>query len=185
MTSTLKPFLAFQKWPVQEESATVNNTAHGKGDADGYAGGHLDRSGKGADAPREARFVADQIGALGYEVTTGATQRGVGGLLRNGAGHHDQHEHHDAAPVNHMLGHDPHAPCLLAAAEVLASDKVSWSGTLILVFQLRRTVGHATRTTPRGALRFYPLVRKWRALARRSSPELLLSCEASAPLPTA
>lgn len=72
-----------------------------------------------------------------------------------------------------------------AAAEVLASDKVSWSGTLILVFQLRRTVGHATRTTPRGALRFYPLVRKWRALARRSSPELLLSCEASAPLPTA
>jgi len=34
-----------------------------------------------------------------------------------------------------MLGHDPHAPCLLAAAEVLASDKVSCSGTLILVFQ--------------------------------------------------
>jgi amidohydrolase len=38
-------------------------------------------------------------------------------------------------PVMHACGHDMHMTCLLAAAEMLAKLKESWSGTLIVLFQ--------------------------------------------------
>ena len=38
-------------------------------------------------------------------------------------------------PVMHACGHDIHIVCLLAAAELLASIRDAWKGTLILVFQ--------------------------------------------------
>ena len=38
-------------------------------------------------------------------------------------------------PVMHACGHDIHVVCLLAAAELLASVRDSWKGTLILIFQ--------------------------------------------------
>ncbi|KAJ5113084.1 hypothetical protein N7456_001618 [Penicillium angulare] len=38
-------------------------------------------------------------------------------------------------PVMHACGHDMHITCLLAAAEILAKNTDTWSGTLIVLFQ--------------------------------------------------
>ncbi|GAA1661190.1 putative amidohydrolase [Citricoccus zhacaiensis] len=38
-------------------------------------------------------------------------------------------------PVMHGCGHDTHVAALMTAAEVLAADRDSWSGTLVLLFQ--------------------------------------------------
>lgn len=38
-------------------------------------------------------------------------------------------------PVMHACGHDMHITCLLAAAEILAKSRDSWSGTLLVLFQ--------------------------------------------------
>nr|WP_236558186.1 amidohydrolase [Citricoccus sp. K5] len=38
-------------------------------------------------------------------------------------------------PVMHGCGHDTHVAALMTAAEVLAGDRDSWSGTLVLLFQ--------------------------------------------------
>ncbi|MQW77864.1 amidohydrolase [Nocardioides sp. dk4132] len=100
---------------------------------------------------RTASLVAEHLRTIGIETTTGVGGTGVVGVLRNGPGptallRADM----DALPVtedtgldyastvtgvSHACGHDLHTTCLLGAAQQLAADRSTWSGTLVLVFQ--------------------------------------------------
>jgi hippurate hydrolase len=106
---------------------------------------------------RTADLVAERLGALGFEVTTGVGQTGVVGVLRNGVGptallRADM----DALPVTeetglpyasetagvaHACGHDVHVTCMLAACTELVDDRASWAGTLLVVFQPAEELG--------------------------------------------
>jgi amidohydrolase len=119
---------------------------------------------------RTAGLAAERLRVLGYEVTTGVGRTGVVGVLRNGDGpiallRADM----DALPVlertglpyastatttdgsgrsvplMHACGHDVHVTCLLGAAEVLASDRASWRGTLLVVLQPAEELGAGAR----------------------------------------
>ncbi len=118
------------------------------------------------DEHRTAGVVADRLRALGYGVTTGVGRTGVVGVLRNGVGptvllradmdalpvleqtglayastaRGIDPDGHDV-PVMHACGHDVHVTCLIGACEVLAGDRPSWSGTLVVVFQPAEEVG--------------------------------------------
>lgn len=115
---------------------------------------------------RTAELVAGHLAAVGCEVTTGVGGTGVVGVLRNGDGPtallradmdalpvaeqtglpyaskvHATDQHGDTVPVMHACGHDVHVTCLLGAAEALASDRLGWRGTLLLVFQPAEELG--------------------------------------------
>lgn len=115
---------------------------------------------------RTARKVAERLGGVGYDVTTGVGGTGVVGILRNGAGPRvllradmDALPVHEATglpyasttastdadgntvPVMHACGHDVHVACLCAAAALLAAGRDRWSGTLIALFQPAEEVG--------------------------------------------
>jgi hippurate hydrolase len=109
---------------------------------------------------RTAGIVADQLTALGYAVTTGVGRTGVVGVLENGDGPTvllradmdglpvEEATGLDYAstargvdpdgvdvPVMHACGHDVHVACLIGAAEQLVTDRASWSGTVVALFQ--------------------------------------------------
>lgn len=109
---------------------------------------------------RTAAIVAEKLGALGFEVTTGIGQTGVVGVLANGEGttvllradmdglpvlEQTGVDYASTArgvdpdgndvPVMHACGHDVHVTCLLGAAEQLVARRSEWSGTLIALFQ--------------------------------------------------
>ena len=109
---------------------------------------------------RTADIVAKEFRSLGYEVKTGIGKTGVIGIMKNGKGPtvmfradmdalnveektgldyaskvHVQMEDGSEAPVSHMCGHDAHTTWLLGLAKVMAENKDSWSGTLILLAQ--------------------------------------------------
>ncbi|TQM45266.1 amidohydrolase [Pseudonocardia cypriaca] len=119
---------------------------------------------------RTAAVVADHLGALGFETTTGVGGTGVVGVLRNGEGptallradmdalpmqektglpyasdvrgvDHLGHE----VDVFHACGHDVHVTCLVGAARQLAEDRAAWAGTLITVFQPAEELGRGAR----------------------------------------
>lgn len=115
---------------------------------------------------RTADIVAARLQALGFEVTTGIGRTGVVGVLKNGAGptallRADMDalpikedtgldyastvtvtdDHGTTVPVAHACGHDLHITCLLGAAQCLAADRSSWSGTAVLVFQPAEELG--------------------------------------------
>ena len=109
---------------------------------------------------RTAAIAAENLAALGCEVTTGIAGTGVVGVVRNGAGptvllraDMDALPVAEATdlpyastargvdptgtdvPVMHACGHDVHVTCLIGAVERLLAERASWSGTLVALFQ--------------------------------------------------
>ena len=119
-----------------------------------------------------AATLAQQLRALGYEVTEHVGGTGLVAVLRNGAGqtvllrteldalpveektglpfaskvHAKDDAGHDVS-VGHMCGHDLHMSALVATGGIMAHSKDSWRGTLILIGQpaeetVQRRFGH-------------------------------------------
>jgi len=109
---------------------------------------------------RTAGLVGQRLQAMGYEVTSGVGVTGVVGILRNGSGptvmlradmdalpmaedtglpYASTATARDAdgneVPVAHSCGHDLHVTWLIATAQVLATARDAWSGTVLVVFQ--------------------------------------------------
>lgn len=102
---------------------------------------------------RTARIVAEQLGALGYEVVTGVGKTGVVGLLQGSQPgertvllRFDM----DALPINeqndvpyrsqtpgvmHACGHDAHVAVGIGVATILARHREELGGTIKLMFQ--------------------------------------------------
>ena len=104
--------------------------------------------------------MAQELRALGYEVTTGVGGTGVVAVLRNGAGptvmlradmdglpleersgvpNASRARQTDAAgteqPVMHACGHDVHITALVGTARQMVARRANWSGTLVLIAQ--------------------------------------------------
>ena len=126
---------------------------------------------------RTAGLVADRLRALGYEVHEGIGPTGLVGILRNGDGktvlaradmdglpveeltdlpYRSKQTATDASGhqvhVMHACGHDTHVTCLLATAELLATNRDAWSGTFIPLFQPAEEVGSGARSMIDGGL---------------------------------
>lgn len=107
-----------------------------------------------------AARMAQELRALGYEVTTGVGGTGVVAILRNGAGptvmlradmdglpleersgvpHSSHVRQTDMAgveqPVMHACGHDVHITAMVGTARQLAARRSRWHGTLMLIVQ--------------------------------------------------
>jgi len=107
-----------------------------------------------------AARMAQELRALGYEVTTGVGGTGVVAVLKNGAGptvmiradmdglplaensglanaSTARQVDSDGAekPVMHACGHDVHITALVGTARQMAARKGNWSGTLVLIAQ--------------------------------------------------
>lgn len=109
---------------------------------------------------RTARTVAQGLGNLGFQVTTGIAGTGVAAVLENGSGPTVMYRADMDAlaveeatgldyastvrvrrddgrdvPVAHMCGHDAHVVWMLGMAKVLAQTTDAWSGTAVLIGQ--------------------------------------------------
>lgn len=109
---------------------------------------------------RTAARMAQELRALGYEVTTGVGGAGVVALMRNGPGptvmmradmdglplqersglaNASTARQVDAAgveqPVMHACGHDVHITSLVGTARQMRARRANWSGTLVLIAQ--------------------------------------------------
>lgn len=107
-----------------------------------------------------AARMAQELRALGYEVTTGVGGTGVVAVLRNGAGptvmlradmdglpleersgvaNPSRARQVDASgaeqPVMHACGHDVHITALVGTARQMMARRANWSGTLVLIAQ--------------------------------------------------
>ena len=113
----------------------------------------------GREVQTSAR-MAQELRALGYEVTTGVGGTGVVAVLRNGTGptvliradmdglpieersgvpNPSRVRQTDLAgneqPVMHACGHDVHITALIGTARQLAARRANWQGTLVLIAQ--------------------------------------------------
>jgi hippurate hydrolase len=113
----------------------------------------------GQEVKTSAR-MAQELRALGYEVTSGVGGTGVVAVLRNGAGptvllradmdglpleersgvpNPSRVRQTDAAgkeqPVMHACGHDVHITALVGTARQMIARRRNWSGTLVLIAQ--------------------------------------------------
>lgn len=119
---------------------------------------------------RTAARLADELKAVGIEVTTGVGKTGVVGLLKNGAGPTIMiRTDLDALPVieatdlpfaskviakdpkgndvgvMHACGHDAHITCQIGVARFLATHKDLWQGTVMFVGQPAEEVGNGAQ----------------------------------------
>jgi amidohydrolase len=131
----------------------------------------------GFQETRTAGLVTKRLQEQGFEVTTGIAGTGVVALLHNGDGptallradmdalpvkeqtgldYASTVTATDAdgktVPVMHACGHDLHVTCLLGAAHALSSDRSSWAGTLMLVFQPAEELGSGAQAMVDGGL---------------------------------
>lgn len=109
---------------------------------------------------KTAATLAARLKAAGYQVTTGVGGTGVVALLANGAGPvvmlrteldalpieektglpfastvKVKNDAGELVPVGHMCGHDLHMAAFIGTAELMASHRKYWHGTLMLVGQ--------------------------------------------------
>ena len=109
---------------------------------------------------RTAGIVADRLGELGIDTTTGVGGTGVVGVLTNGDGpvvwlradmdglpveeqtglpyastHRGTDETGREVPTMHACGHDIHVTWLLGTLERLVATTADWHGTVVAVFQ--------------------------------------------------
>ncbi len=109
------------------------------------------------DEINTARVLGNELGPLGFQVTSGIGGFGVVGLLRNGQGptvliRTDM----DALPVTektglpyesgrfgymHACGHDVHMATWVGTARLLAAERHRWKGTLVMVAQPAEELG--------------------------------------------
>jgi amidohydrolase len=112
-----------------------------------------------AETQTAARLAAE-LRTLGYTVTEHVGGTGIVALLRNGPGKtvmlrteldalpveektglayaskvHAKDPAGREVPVGHMCGHDLHMSALIATAAIMAHDRSSWHGTLMLIGQ--------------------------------------------------
>ena len=162
MTAALAAVLAAGAAPVMAQD--VGLKAAVKADYDANLGAlfdHFHRNPElsGMEVQTAAR-MAQELRALGYEVTTGVGVTGVVAVLRNGAGptvmiradmdglplpensglaNASTARQVDAdgveKPVMHACGHDVHITALVGTARQMAARKANWSGALVLIAQ--------------------------------------------------
>lgn len=131
---------------------------------------------------RTAALLAERLRALGYEVTEHIGGTGVVGIMKNGNGPTVMlRTELDALPVEektglayaskvlakddsgrdvpvmHACGHDLHMSSLIGAATIMAHNKDSWHGTLMLVAQpAEETITGAQRMVKDGLFTRFP-----------------------------
>jgi hippurate hydrolase len=130
---------------------------------------HPELSGK---ETRTAALLAEQMGVLGFKVTTGVGGTGVVAVMekRFRSGHPAADGHGCAARqrgdrrflcqrragVMHACGHDIHMASWIGAARRLSSMKGLWSGTLVMIAQPAEETGSGAKAMLEDGL-FTPL----------------------------
>jgi hippurate hydrolase len=115
-------------------------------------------------------YLAEQLNAAGFEVTTGVGGHGLVAALRNGDGPvilfradmdalpvEEQtglpyrstvraiNSAGEDVPVMHACGHDIHMTVLLGIARQMAAERDRWNGTLLLIAQPAEEIGAGAR----------------------------------------
>ena len=162
ITAALAAVLAAGAVPATAQDARLKAAVKADYDANlGALFDHFHRNPElsGMEVQTAAR-MAQELRALGYEVTTGVGGTGVVAVLRNGAGptvmiradmdglpllensglaNASTARQVDAdgveKPVMHACGHDVHITALVGTARQMAARKANWSGALVLIAQ--------------------------------------------------
>jgi amidohydrolase len=135
-----------------------------------------------AHETQTAAKLADKLRGLGYDVTEHVGGTGIVAILKNGAGptvmlrteldalpveektglpyaskvHAKDDAGHDV-PVMHACGHDLHMASLIGTAAIMAHNKDTWHGTLMLIGQpAEETIGGADGMIRDGLFKRFP-----------------------------